>query len=184
MNLELMTTLAAIEPWWTGQQAGLFGGIAGSVYGGVGGGVIGGVAIPLLVRRGRHKSVALGLMGGFALIGLAGLILGLIALLSGQPFMVWFLPVQLGGVMGILGVVLMLTLAAQYRRLEERGLEAALISGEKQGSAARRFHPGVFSATAVGVALGLTLLAAGVALMFMDTATPPAQPGVAESAPG
>ena len=123
--------------------------------------------IQLLVRRGRHKSVALGMMGGFALIGLAGLILGLIALVSGQPFMVWFLPVQLGAVMGILGVVLMFTLAAQYRRLEARGLEAALISGDKMESAGRRFRPVVFSATAVGVALGLTLLSAGAALAFM-----------------
>lgn len=72
-----------MDPWWTAQQAGLLGGIAGG-FGGLLG-VFCGVAGGILVPRGIGKRTVLTTMAALALLGLVLLATGAFAAFAGQP---------------------------------------------------------------------------------------------------
>ena len=116
----LMTLLA--DAWWTGEQAGWIGGIGGSALG-ILGGLIGTVC-GVLAPRGKGRLFVLGTMSAVVIISFTILIVGLVALLIGQPYMVWY-PCLL---IGVLGVVifggLIPVIRGVYRQAEQRQLEA------------------------------------------------------------
>ena len=111
-----------MHPWWTDQQAALVGGIGGSIIGGLGGlfGAIAGICAP----RGKWKGFVFAMTYTFIAAGWTLLAFGLIALMSHQPYGVWY-PLLLGG--GLLAVVmtpLALVVHIRYREAENRRLEA------------------------------------------------------------
>jgi hypothetical protein len=76
-----------MDPWFNEQTAGMLGGILGGSLGGMGAiiGCIGG----LCVRKG-WKKLLYGLFGVCIIVCAALLITGVIALLSRQPYHVWY----------------------------------------------------------------------------------------------
>lgn len=121
----LITLLA--DAWWTGEQAGWIGGIGGSALGILGGLI--GVVCGVLAPRGKGRLFVLGLIGAVVIISLMILIVGLVALFSGQPYMVWY-PCLLIGVLGTLipgGLIPVIRMV--YRQAEQRQLEARSLRG-------------------------------------------------------
>lgn len=76
--------LAAEGAWWSGQQAGLVGGLFGSAVG------IMGAIIGTLSGLGRFRSFCLGLCWLNIAIGIVSLIAGIFAVSTGQPYEVYF----------------------------------------------------------------------------------------------
>jgi ABC-type transport system involved in cytochrome c biogenesis permease subunit len=109
-------------PWWTDQEAGLFGGIAGSVVG-ILGGVLGTVA-GILAPRGRGKSFVYGLSIFMFCAGILSLIVGVVALSQGQPYGVYY-PLLLMGFIGTLALgTVFPVIRKRYQEADNRRLEA------------------------------------------------------------
>lgn len=114
-----------IVAWWTQQQAGWIGGMAGCLFG-ISGAVLGGLA-GYLVPRGKHLALVLG--GFLALFVVAGisLLVGAWAIMRGQPHHVWYPLVLIGGI----GVTVIgpqfLILRSRFRQAELRRFDAELL---------------------------------------------------------
>jgi hypothetical protein len=111
------------EPWFNEVAFGTwFGVLTGVVAGGMGS--VLGTAAGILVPRGKGKSWLPATCAVVAVLGLASLAFGLAALLSGQPYGIWYPPL-LGGMLGTFifggGVFV---LRARYAQVEQRRLEA------------------------------------------------------------
>ena len=120
-----MTLLA--DAWWTGEQAGWIGGIGGSALGILGGLI--GTACGVLAPRGKGRTLVLGTMSIIVIISVMILIVGLVALFSGQPYGVWY-PCLLVGVLGTFvfgGLIPVIRMV--YRQAEQRQLEARSLRG-------------------------------------------------------
>lgn len=109
-----------MNEWWTMQDGtwyGAFGGAALGVIGGCYGGLAG-----WLAPRGIGKRFFLTLHAGLVVLGVIGLVAGVVALSTSQPYHVWY-PLVLGGgistiVMGpLFPVILMRYRQADHRRL-------------------------------------------------------------------
>lgn len=125
-----------MQPWWTGEMAGWIGGIGGSLLGVAGAGF--GVLAGTLAPKGRAKRLVVGYALTFFGLGVLLLLLGVAALLLGQPYHVWY-PFMLGGF--ILTLVLGLNLPmvfARYRAAEMAKMEAEAMrrSGQEEGPSA------------------------------------------------
>lgn len=167
LTLAFATELAsAAVPWWSAEAGNAIGVIGGGVLGVVGGGGIGGLAVPLLANRGRHKSVAIGLMLGVAVAGAGSLVAGMVALLMRQPYGVWY-PLVLSGALasGLFGGLIPVILA-RYRTAERRAVQADLIRGAAPAAAPRAINPGVLGLTAGAIALGLYGLVVTISAVF------------------
>lgn len=104
--------------WWTDRQAGWFGGIFGSIMGCVG------ALIGVLVSKGRGRTLVFALLNGMLLVGLAGLVIGCIALLNSQPYGVWY-PLLLIGVMGtIMPVAIRPNIKRRFAEFDRRKMDA------------------------------------------------------------
>lgn len=70
----------------------------GVLVGGVGGSLLGllGAAVGCLAPRGRGERVVLPLVDALILLGAVQVVFGLVALLSGQPYAVWYPPLLCG----------------------------------------------------------------------------------------
>ena len=114
-----------MDPWWTQQQAGVLGGLVGGVIvGGLFGGIGGGLGGPL-APKGLCKNLVVGFYIFGIAFGLALLGVGLYALIVGQPFHVWFWPVQAGGLLALLYAILLPTVILRaYRMHDARRLAA------------------------------------------------------------
>ena len=111
------------EPWFNEVAFGAwFGAIGGVVLGGMG--ALVGTAAGILVPRGKGKVWLPAACAAVAVLGLASLAFGLVALVTGQPYGIWYPPL-LGGVLGTLlfgaGPFI---LRARYAQVEQRRLEA------------------------------------------------------------
>ena len=102
---------ASLYAWIPGTFLGVFGGLWGSLVG-------------MLAPRGKGKGLVLGLLGVLLACGAIMFVLGLTALLSGQPYGVWY-GLLLGGVIGlvVLGSLTPVALNA-YRQAEARKMQA------------------------------------------------------------
>jgi hypothetical protein len=109
-------------PWWTDQEAGLIGGIAGSVVG-VLGGILGTVA-GLCVPRGKCKGLVYGLASLIVGVGIISLIVGVAALLLGQPYCVYYPLLLIGIVCTLLMGCGIPVIGHRYREAEHRRLDA------------------------------------------------------------
>ncbi len=110
-----------MDPWWTEQQAGLIGGIAGSVFGIFGGifGTVAGICAP----KGKCKALVLGMAGAIITMGIISLIAGMAALLLGQGYFVYY-PLILLGVLSTSLFAMLPLIHQRYREADNRRLEA------------------------------------------------------------
>jgi hypothetical protein len=104
--------------WWSDRQGGLVGGIAGGSLG-VLGALVGGLA-----GTGRARRLVLGLLKFMIAASAAALLLGGLALATGQPYGVYY-PLLLLGVIGVaVPAGLLSTLRKRYEQLELRRMSA------------------------------------------------------------
>jgi hypothetical protein len=96
--------------WWSPPQAGLIGGIGGSVIGCFG------ALLGLLASKGRARNFVLTTMKIFIVLGILLTIAGFVAVVSNQPYAVWY-ALLLPGV--ILTLVFSLNLPSIQRRYDE-----------------------------------------------------------------
>jgi hypothetical protein len=109
-------------PWFA--NPGAVGGLLGAGVGVLGGGIYGPL-VGILAPRGKAKALVMGYHGLLLLLGLALLIGGLVALVGGQPYGVWFTLLLPGGILSLLMICLWPVIAMRYREAEQRRLEAA-----------------------------------------------------------
>ena len=114
------------DPWFDPNTFGAwFGAIAGGVGGTLGGCL--GAAAGVLAPRGKGRSFILGAMYTFVLVGLVSLAVGVVALVMGQPYGIWYGPLLCGvifvAVMGSLIPVVM----RRYSEAEQRRMDAESI---------------------------------------------------------
>ena len=114
---------AQAAPWWSDQTAGWIGGIGGSVLGCLGG------LIGTLAGAGKARRLVLALAQAMLAFGVVCLVAAGVALISRQPYAVWY-PLALGGgvctlVMGSLSP----GLRRRYAEIELRKM-AAMDLGE------------------------------------------------------
>ncbi len=102
--------LGVVGSWWSPQQIGLIGGIGGSVIGCFG------ALLGLLASRGKARTFVLTTMKLFIALGILLTIAGFVAVVSSQPYAVWY-ALLLPGV--ILTLVFSLTLPSIQRRYDE-----------------------------------------------------------------
>ncbi|MDB5320955.1 MAG: hypothetical protein JWN40_2586 [Phycisphaerales bacterium] len=111
-----------MTPWWTQQTAAYIGAIAGSANGLLGA-VIGTVA-GIYGQRGKGKRVVYALFAIALVGGVASLGVGLYALATGQPYMVWYPLALIGGIDTLLFTILTPVIRGVYRQAEARRMEA------------------------------------------------------------
>jgi hypothetical protein len=102
--------LGFVGNWWSPPQAGLIGGIGGSVIGCFG------ALLGLLASKGKARNFVLTTMKIFIALGILLTIAGFVAVVSSQPYAVWY-ALLLPGV--ILTLVFSLTLPSIQRRYDE-----------------------------------------------------------------
>ena len=108
------------EPWFDGNQWAWLPGTLLGVFGGLWGALLGGLA-----PRGKARPLVLGLGWLFVGVSLVLLAAGLTALVSGQPYGVWY-GLGLAGLMGTLVIAPLIPVARKrYREAEERRMREA-----------------------------------------------------------
>jgi hypothetical protein len=112
------------QPWFDPQQFGMY---FGAIGGGVGGSLAGmlGAITGILAPRGRGKVPVIAAWVLFMLAGTLSLALGVVALVSGQPYGIWY-PLLLVGVIleGVCTPLLFAVVLPVYRMAEARKLAA------------------------------------------------------------
>lgn len=111
------------EPWF---DPNTFGALFGSIVGGGGGTLCGlwGAAAGTCAQRGVGRAWVIGAGWVLALAGAAIAGFGLFALASGQPFHIWFWPVQTGALLALLMGLLMPVPRKRFDEAEMRRLAA------------------------------------------------------------
>ncbi len=108
--------------WWTPETSNMIG-----AFGGAGVGILGGIlgtAIGVLAPKGIGRSVVLGMQMAVAGLGAGCLVTGIVAVVIGQPYTVWYPLVLIGFVAtAVLGGLIPVTRNA-YRHAEQRKLDA------------------------------------------------------------
>lgn len=112
------------DPWFTEQTAGLVGGLLGGLYGGLMIGGIGGGVCSVLAGKGKGKAFVMPYTISMALLGVAMLSVGLFALVSGQPYAVWYPFVLIGALGTGLGGMLVFMCRRSYLTADTRKLDA------------------------------------------------------------
>lgn len=109
--------------WWSGRAGGLIGGIGGGAFG-LFCGVLG-----LLAGLGRGREPVTKLLLVLCLLGVATAGVGVLALVLGQPYAVWFPLVLLGGLVAVVCGGMRPILYRNRRQAELRAMQAADASG-------------------------------------------------------
>ncbi len=108
--IKLLGMVNGLNCWWSPQASGLIGGIGGSLIGSFG------ALIGLLVSKGKARNFVLAAVKFFIALGILLTIAGLVAVVSKQPYAVWY-ALLLPGV--ILVLVFSLNLHSIQRRYDE-----------------------------------------------------------------
>ncbi len=116
----MIEMLSAVQPWFenAGQIGGLLGGGIG-VLGGVYGTVVG-----ICAPRGKAKRLVFGLHWFTLLLGLGLLGGGITALVTGQPYGVWYALLLPGALLTVLIICFTPMVKLRYRQAEHRKLNA------------------------------------------------------------
>lgn len=99
--------------WWSGRDAGILGAVAGVALG------IVGVVVGWLGSAGRAKGFVLNTLKGIAWVGVAALLVGVVAFFRGQPYEVYYSLVLLGAISATLGFFLPRSLSKRYEDREQ-----------------------------------------------------------------
>ncbi len=115
-----------IEPWFDPIRFGsLYGGIGGSVLGVLGG--LLGAASGYLAPRGKGRTFILGAFTTLLIIGILHLAVGLYALISGQPYGIYYPLVLLGVILSVVMGGLIPVVRKRYDEAEARRIGAAAL---------------------------------------------------------
>jgi len=115
-----------MDPWFTEQTAGMVGVAIGVGLGAGFGGIGGGLGGPL-AAMGKAKGLVLGIFGLGLVIGVGLALTGLVALVMGQPWHVWFVFLLPGVTASLIFGCLLPVIRTQYARAEQRKMDAAAI---------------------------------------------------------
>lgn len=110
------------EPWWDASLSFLFGAVGGPLVGlwGSALGVCGGFLVP----KGRGKGLVFALLWSGVAVGIAALAAGLVALVCGQKYAIWY-PLSLSGfLLTALAVPFVFVVRHRYRQVELRKMHA------------------------------------------------------------
>lgn len=110
------------NPWFDARSSAMIGGIGGSV-GGVLGALVG-TSAGVLAPQGKGRRFVLGTMMVGAGLGVASLLTGIVAVILGQPYHVWYPMVLLGAVLGGVMGGLIPVVRRRYMEAEQRRLDA------------------------------------------------------------
>ncbi len=105
-------------PWWGDRQGGIIGAIAGVVVGGLG--ALQGV----LTSRGRAKETVMALTTVVLVAGILTLGLGIIAVVQGQPYGVYYPLLLAGGLGALLTGCMLPVIKRRYAEVEMRRISA------------------------------------------------------------
>lgn len=114
------------EPWFDSQTAGMVGGLVGA-GGGLWGAAIGTLG-GLLVPKGKGKGLVFGLLYLGLITGIGMLATGLVALVSGQPWGVWFVFLNPGFILTLLSGLFLFGVRRRYQQVELRKMQAEEIT--------------------------------------------------------
>lgn len=124
MTLSLLTFLLADpEPWFSEESMIYLG-----AYGGAGIGVVGGLigaAAGTLAPKGKARGLILKTMLVLGILGVASLITGVIAVVLGQPYIVYYPFLLLGLITSAVMFSVRPAIAKRYQEAEQRRVEAA-----------------------------------------------------------
>ena len=109
---------ASPTPWWTQRAAGWIGGIVGASLGCLG------ALIGLLASRGSARRFVLGLLEATVVVGIVALVIGVVALVSRQPYHVFYPPLLVGIIGSVVPLSSLRTLRKRYEQMELRKMEA------------------------------------------------------------
>lgn len=119
---ELLLQAETVTPWFD-QQTGTYIGAFGGAGAGVLGGLVG-MAGGLLVPHGKGRGFVLGTMATCAILGAISVLTGLVGLILGQPYHVYYPLLLLGGVLGGVMGGLLPVVRRRYMEAEQRRLDA------------------------------------------------------------
>lgn len=117
-----------MDPWFSEQAAGIIGAAIGVGLGAGFGGIGGGLGGPL-AAAGKARGLVLGVFAAGFVLGLALALAGLVAMVLGQPWHVWFVFLLPGVTAALLFGILLPVVRGQYDRAEQRKMDAAAIRG-------------------------------------------------------
>ncbi len=121
----LMTLLADAEPWFSTEVAiyfGSFGGAAIGVFGGILG-AAGGVLAP----KGKGRAFILNSMLGLGCLGVAFLLVGIVAVVMDQPYAIYYPFLLLGLILASVMFAVRPAIRQRYAEAEQRKVEAAAL---------------------------------------------------------
>lgn len=122
LSLQAAAAAPSQEGWWSVQQGTLIG-----AFGGAGVGLLGatlGPAMGILVPKGKGKSIILPALLLIGVLGTALLITGVVALISKQPYHVWYPVSLIGFVASAVMLPLFFVAKGRYRAAERNRMEA------------------------------------------------------------
>ena len=120
MSDHVIQLAAQVQPWFT--NVGVVGGLLGGTIGVLGG--IYGTSLGVLVPRGRGRRFVVGFTLAFLAMGVILLVAGVTALVTGQPYGVWYSLLLPGALATILMSIFTPLVRVLYRQADHRRLEA------------------------------------------------------------
>lgn len=119
-DITFIEILSTVTPWF--DNPGMVGGIAGAGIGVLGG--IYGTVLGICSPKGKAKVLVFTMHWCSLLLGVLLLIGGITALVSGQPYRVWYPIILPGAILTLLMVCFTPMVFARYRQAEHRQLHA------------------------------------------------------------
>ncbi len=117
------------EPWFDPNTFGMLVDAIGGGVGGTLGGLIG-AAAGVLAPRGKARFAVLGSMWLMALVGLATLATGIVAVTQQQPYAIWYPLVLLGGIFTLVMGTLIPVVRKRYTEAEHKRMAAVELRGQ------------------------------------------------------
>ena len=116
----ILHVAAQVQPWF--ENYGLVGGLAGAGVGMLGAAY--GTTVGLLAPRGKARGLVFAMHWTFLALGVVLLAAGITALVTGQPYGVWYALLLPGALVTILMMVFLPIVRLRYQQAEHRRLEA------------------------------------------------------------